>query len=197
MGKKESSLLKLIISLTLITCVAAVALSVVYMVTKKPIEQSQQSNKNNAITKVLPDFKGDTKDQKVLLEGDKDSVTLHVAYQNGKFYGAAVETYTDKAYSGTFSIMVGFDAKGNIVETEVIQANETPGLGDKIDKAKSDFPLQFKGKNPGEFNLKVKKDGGEVDAITAATISSRAFCDAIQRAYNSFLTIKENKNEQN
>ena len=57
--------------------------------------------------------------------------------------------------------------------------------------------MQFKGKNPKDFNLLVKKDGGEVDAITAATISSRAFCDAIQRASNAFLKIKENGNEQN
>ncbi len=195
MGKKESSLFQLIISLTLITFVAAAALSVVYVLTKTPIEQSQQKKKNDAIAKVLPNFNGEIKEQKVLLEGDKDSVTLYVAYESNVLYGVAIETYTDKAFSGTFSIMVGFDADGNIIGTEVIQANETPGLGDKIDKNKSDFPLQFKGKNPKNFNLKVKKDGGDVDAITAATISSRAFADAIQRAYHSFLKLKEN--EQN
>jgi electron transport complex protein RnfG len=55
-----------------------------------------------------------------------------------------------------------------------------------MDIAKSDFPAQFMGKNPADFKLKVTKDGGDVDAITAATISSRAFCDAVERAYVTF-----------
>ncbi len=197
MGKKESSLTQLVLSLTLLTCIAAIALSVVYIVTKDPIANSQLQKKNNAIAQVLPNFKGEIKEQKILVEGDADSVTVYAAYQNDTLYGAAVETYTNKAFSGSFSIMVGLDYQGNILETQVLQANETPGLGDKIDKKKSDFPNQFVGKNPASFQLKVKKDGGEVDAITAATISSRAFCDATQRAFNAFLIIKGNKNEQN
>ena len=197
MGKKESTLLQLIVSLTLFTCVAAAALSLVYLITKDPIAKSQQEKKKNAIMQVLPGFKGETKETKVLVDGDKDSVSVYLAYQNNTLFGAAVETYTNKAFDGTFCIMVGFDAEGNILETQVLQANETPGLGDKIDKKKSDFPLQFIGKNPSSYQLKVKKDGGDVDAITAATISSRAFCDATQRAFNAFLKIKNTKNEQN
>ena len=76
--------------------------------------------------------------------------------------------------------------EGNILGNEVLEMGETPGLGDKIDKTKSDFSRKFISKNPADFKLKVKKDGGDVDAITAATISSRAFCDAVQRAYNGF-----------
>lgn len=71
--------------------------------------------------------------------------------------------------------------------------NETPGLGDKIDKSKSSFPEQFVGKNPGQSSIQVKNDGGDIDAITAATISSRAFCDAVNRAYTAFLKAKEVK----
>ncbi len=195
MGKKESSLLQLILSLTIITCIAAIALSIVYLITKEPIENSQQKKKNDAIAQVLPDFKGETKEQKILIEGDKDSVAVYVAYQDNTLYGAAVETYTDLAFSGRFSIMVGFDNEGNIIETQVLQANETPGLGDKIDKEKDDFPNQFIGKNPTQLAVKLKKDGGEIDAITAATISSHAFCDAVQRASNAFLIIKQNQDE--
>ena len=55
-----------------------------------------------------------------------------------------------------------------------------------MDKKKSDFPDQFMGKNPAEYALEVKKDGGDVDAITAATISSRAFCDAVERACETY-----------
>ena len=70
--------------------------------------------------------------------------------------------------------------------------SETPGLGDKMKKSKSNFSEQFIGKDPANFKLKVKKDGGDVDAITAATISSRAFCDALQRAYDTY---KENQDK--
>jgi electron transport complex protein RnfG len=87
--------------------------------------------------------------------------------------------------------MVGFDKEGNILNTEVLGHNETPGWGDKIDKKKDKFSLQFVGKNPNTNVLTVKKDGGEVDAITAATISSRAFCNSVNNAYKAFqLAIK-------
>ena len=84
--------------------------------------------------------------------------------------------------------MVGLLPDGTIYDTAVLTHKETPGLGDKMDKNKSKFSGQFKRKNPSTFSLKVKKDGGAVDAITAATISSRAFCDAIQRAYKAFMS---------
>ncbi len=83
--------------------------------------------------------------------------------------------------------MVGFSPKGILINTVVLEHKETPGLGDKMDVAKSDFPIQFQGKDLAEWNMTVKKDGGDVDAITAATISSRAFCDAVQRAYDTFI----------
>lgn len=189
MAKKESSFLKLVLSLTLITVVAAVSLAAVFTVTKEPIEKSKIEKKNNAIKLVLPGFdskNGTIVEKKVLLEGETDSLTLYIASMNNTFYGAAIETYTKKAFSGRFDIMIGFDKNGLVLGTEVLKANETPGLGDKIDKKKDVFSLQFNGKNPTNMNLKVKKDGGDVDAITAATISSRAFCDAIDRANKAF-----------
>lgn len=195
MAKKESNLLQLILSLTLIAIVAGIALAAVYSVTKEPIEKVQIEKKNNAIQQVLPNFSGEIKEISMMPDEGKDPIILYMAYENGELFGAAVETYTDMAFSGRFSIMVGFAADGTITGTEVLQMGETPGLGDKIDKSKSDFPLQYNGKDPATFNLKVKKDGGEVDAITAATISSRAFSDAVQRAYNTFIKAKEANHE--
>lgn len=194
MAKKESTLLQLILSLTLIAIVAAVALAAVYTVTKEPIEASQNSKKNDAIQLVLPDFDGKVQDMEMAAAEGEQPVLLHMAYdKKGDLYGAAVETYTNIAYSGSFTIMVGFDAEGTITGTEVLLMNETPGLGDKIDKSKSSFPEQFVGKNPGQSSIQVKNDGGDIDAITAATISSRAFCDAVNRAYTAFLKAKEVK----
>ena len=199
MAKKESTLLQLILSLTVIAVVAGIALAGVYSITKEPIEKVQLEKKNQAIAKVLPDFNfesGEIKEISRMPEDGKDQIILNMAYIDGELFGAAVETYTDIAYSGRFTIMVGFDATGNITGTEVLQMAETPGLGDKIDKSKdSKFSPQFVGKNPEIFKLKVKKDGGDVDAITAATISSRAFCDAIERAYKTFIKAKEENHE--
>lgn len=196
MAKKESTLLQLVLSLTLITLIAGVALASVYSITKEPITKSKEDKKNKAIAAVLTGFDAEKGTQKVvryLREGDTDSLTLYLAFIDDNLFGAAVETYTDKAFSGKFSIMVGFDANGKILGTSVLSHTETPGLGDKINKEKDPkFSTQFVGFEPEKQKLQVTKDGGDVVAITAATISSRAFCDAIDRAYAAFLAVKNN-----
>ncbi len=196
MAKKEPTLLQLILSLTLIAVIAGIALAGVYSITEEPIKKVQIEKKNKAIAQVLPGFEGDIKEVSRMPKSGKDSVKLYMAYNGDELFGAAVETYTDLAFSGRFTIMVGFNAEGDIVGTEVLQMAETPGLGDKIDKNKDpNFSSQFSGKNPLSFKLKVKKDGGDADAITAATISSRAFCDAVERAYTTFIDAKEENYE--
>ena len=195
MAKKESTLLQLVLTLTLIAVMAGVALAAVYTVTKNPIELAQQQKKNEAISKVLPGFQGELKECVCTVEGDKDPVMVRMAYQDGQCCGAAVETYTNKAFSGRFDIMVGLDAEGKVLGTAVLKHSETPGLGAKITDAESHFIQQFVGMSPAENQLKVKKDGGEVDAITAATISSRAFCDAVNRAVAAFNQVKEDNHE--
>ena len=191
MSGKESSLWKMCLVLTVISVAAAAGLAAVYSLTKDPIEASQNKKRTEAINQVLPGFSGTTETVKVCLPEDKDSVTLNMAYVDGELFGAAVETYTLKGFGGAFSIMVGFDKDGNILGTAVLNASETPGLGDKINADKSDFSKQFEGKNPWDFMLKVNKDGGDVTPITAAKISSRAYCDAVQRAYDSFVLAKK------
>jgi electron transport complex, RnfABCDGE type, G subunit len=194
--KKEASLLRLVVVLTSIALVAGLALTGVYALTKERIDNAQKAKKEQALNLVLPDFKGTLIDTTVVPEGEKEGVLVHLATQeDGTLYGAAIETYTKKAFDGRFDLMVGFAADGSIINTEVIDASETPGLGDKINKTKSDFAKQFNGQDPATYKLSVKKDGGDVDAITAATISSRAYCDAVQRAYNVFMKIKEECHE--
>lgn len=203
MKKKESSLLKLVLSLTLISVFAAAALAAVYSITKVPIENTIVAKKNNAIHLVLPGFdnqKGTIITKRVLIEGDTDqadSVTVYIAEIDNVFFGAAVETFTNEAFNGRFDIMVGVAKDGTILGTEVLKHGETPGLGDKINKSKSDFSKQFEGKNLFNIKLSVKKDGGDVDAITAATISSKAFCNAMDRANKAFLIIKESYDSNN
>lgn len=134
---------------------------------------------------VIPEFET-ISDTLLMPEDGKDSIRIHRLLKGTETSGVAVETYTDKAFSGRFTLMVGFQPDGAISNIEVLEHKETPGLGTKM--ALPAFKDQFKGIKiadlPGE-KLKVKKDGGSVDAITAATISSRAFCDAVNRAYST------------
>jgi len=192
---KNDSIWRLVIVLTCISLLAALALTGVYALTKGPIEQGQKEKKEKALQAVLPDYEGTVRDT-VSVDADNEEIPVHLAIgKDGELCGAGIETYTKKAFAGRFDLMVGFDADGSIVNTEVLKAGETPGLGDKINKDKSDFALQFNHQNPAEFQLVVKKDGGDVDAITAATISSRAYCDAVQRAYDIFMKVKEDYHE--
>jgi len=182
MAKRESTFKNMTIALFVITAVAGLAMAAVYNVTKEPIAISQQAKINEAIKQVIPEF--DVISDTILMPSDgKDSITIHRLLKGGQPSGFAIETYTDKAFSGRFSLMVGFQTDGSISNIEVLEHKETPGLGNKI--AIPTFKNQFKGLKISDLEggkLKVKKDGGTVDAITAATISSRAFCDAVNRA---------------
>lgn len=185
MAKKESTFKNMTIALFVITAVAGLFMAAVYSVTKEPIAISQKAKINNAIKMVIPEFET-ISDTLLMPEDGKDSIRIHRLLKGTETSGVAIETYTDKAFSGRFTLMVGFEPDGSISNIEVLEHKETPGLGTKM--ALPAFKDQFKGVKiadlPGE-KLKVKKDGGSVDAITAATISSRAFCDAVNRAYTT------------
>ncbi len=183
MAKRESTFKNMALALAVITAVAGAALAMVYSVTAEPIKASQIAKTNNAIKMVIPEFET-ISDTVVMPAEGKDSIRIHRLLKGTENSGIAVETYTDKGFSGRFSLMVGFAPDGSISNIEVLEHKETPGLGTKM--ALPAFKDQFKGLKIADIQgeaLKVKKDGGTVDAITAATISSRAFCDAVNRAY--------------
>lgn len=186
MKKLESTLLNMVLSLFLISAVMAGALAIVYALTKDPIAQTDIKTINDAVKQVVPAFDNDPNAEayKVAVEGTEDSLVFYPASQGGQLVGTAVSTFTDKGFSGHFTLMIGFLPDGTINNTKVLSHKETPGLGSKMIDAK--FHDQFNGKNPESMKLQVKKDGGDVDAITAATISSRAYCDAIARAYTAY-----------
>lgn len=183
-SKKESSFINMVVTLFLVAGVAALALGGVYTVTKEPIAIAKQKKLEAAIKAVLPEFDEITTEKVAVNDGD--SLTFYYASNGGENIGVAIKTYTNEGFSGKIELMVGLLNDGSISNTAVLSHKETPGLGDKMDKSKSDFPIQFMGKNPVEYSLLVKKDGGDVDAITAATISSRAFCDAVERACDTY-----------
>ncbi len=190
----ESTLPNMIVSLTLIAMVMSALLTVVYLQTKGPIEDSSRKKEMEAIKQVSPSFDNDPTEESIQLEG----VTIYPGKKSDRYSGFAVKTFTEKGFGGHIELMVGFRTDGSIVNIKVLEHKETPGLGTKMTEKK--FINQFFDKNPRDFSLKVSKDGGKVDAITAATVTSRAFCDAMQRAadaLNKIIAADSMKTEQN
>ena len=192
---RVSSFKNMVITLTSICLVSSTLLALVYAFTKDPIAAAETAKKNSAIAEVVPEFDNAPVDEKFDIDLGGSSYAVYPAKKGDQPVGYAIESYTTKGFGGRIILMVGFDSEGKIINTSVVSHSETPGLGEKIQASKSDFSLQFREKNPAEFNMSVKQDGGDVDAITASTISSRAFCDAMQTAYKVFKAIKEAENE--
>lgn len=190
MAKKESSFFNMVSTLIVVTLVAAGLLGSVYALTKEPIRLAELKKKNDAIKEVVPEFNNVPSSEYVKLGVDGDSITLYTATMDSVLVGTAVETFTNSGFSGEIKLMVGFAPDGSIVDVAVIKHAETPGLGDKMEIGKSDFHVQFQGKHPDNFKLMVVKDRGDVNAITASTISSRAYCEAVQRAYDAYVTTR-------
>ena len=188
MAAKKDTLINMFVALFVICVVSGGVLGVVYNATKDPIAAAETAKKTEAIKNVLPEF-NELKETMVMSALEDVEIPFYLAYDaDNNFIGAAVETFTNKGFSGNISLMVGILADGTLKNISVLQHAETPGLGSKM--TEPTFKDQFNGKKADSFNIKVKKDGGDVDAITAATISSRAFCDAVNRA---LLTFENNK----
>lgn len=186
-SKKESTFVSMLLTLFIVTFVASAALGYLYELTKGPIAASKLAKQNTAIMQVVPEFDNEPGEESYTMDVDGGTLEFFPAKRNGELVGTAVSTFTNSGFSGNFKIMVGFLPDGTIHNISVLEHKETPGLGDKMQKSKSNWSVQFNGKNPANFQLKVTKDGGDVDAITASTISSRAFCDAVQRAYDAYM----------
>ncbi len=188
---KESNFKNMTLCMFVICFAASALLSVVYVITKDPIEQANIAKTNSSIAIVVPEFDNRPSEEMFTVNVAGKEVNVYPAVKDGKTVGYAIESSSNKGFGGKMTIMVGFSEDGKIYNTSVISHAETPGLGDKIDKKKSGFSLQFNGMDPATADISVKKDGGEIDAITASTISSRAFCDAVLNAYAAFKEIKK------
>ena len=191
MAKLQSSFKNMLLSLTLIALVAAAALAGVYMLTKEPIATEMVKKQQEAIKEVLPEVEGDIR---IAEAEESNGVTLYKAYVGEEWIGTAVEASTEgnqnMPFGGTFRLMVGFDQVGNIVNYVVLEQAETPGLGAKMDKWFCDSSKPSRSiinRNPSDETFIIQKAGeskGGVDAITASTITSRAFLEVVAKAYN-------------
>lgn len=207
MKRLTSSLKNMVLSLTLIALVAAALLALINSVTQEPIKAIKEKNQSDGIKSVL---RIDAAEEVSVKETDVDGYTLFaVTRADGSYAGTAVRS-TDKAgFGGDIVVLVGFANDGEILGYQVMEHAETPGLGARAgewfrtvsassEKKVGGFSKAFFGNpdpagnhnivgmNPVASKLSVSKDGGDVDAITASTITSRAFLRAVQNAYNIF-----------
>lgn len=186
MGKKlESNFTNMVVVLFAVTLIASSSVGYVHSLTEGPIEAVKQAKQVNAIRQVIPgEFDNDPRaDAWKMQTKDGGELEFFPARKNGELVGTAVKTYTNKGFGGQVWLMVGFTPDGTISSYSVLEHKETVGLGSKMTVwFTKDGKGCVIGKRPGTQGLKVTKDGGDVDAISAATISSRAFLDAVNRA---------------
>ncbi len=186
MEKLDSSFKNMLLSLVTICVVAAAALAGIYSLTEGQIKKQQIEKQQQAILKVLPDGAEIAEPETV------DGLTVYRATLNGEPAGAAIEV-SEMGFGGEQKIIVGFDQEGKIFNYEVLAHQETPGLGDKIvfwfKNAEKPGQNIIGRQATGKFEVSKDKPAepeNSVDAITAATISSRAFLKAINKAYAAF-----------
>ena len=172
------NMLKLLLPLTAISAVCAAVLAVVDSFTRLPIANIATLKANRAAQAVMP---AGVKALVARPDPADTNVVLFVGYADDtrtKVLGYAVPGTSPNGYAGDIRLMAGLTADRAVITYRVLSANETPGLGAKLGDAA--FAAQFAGKPAAA--LKVKKDGGAIDALTGATITSRAVCEALADA---------------
>lgn len=192
MGKQESGL-KVILVLVLIAMFSAILLAYVNQVTREPIAANKKAETQKAIKIVLAGLKGISYPENPTdIQIDNSGASYFEAkFDNGKTAGYAVIVKGPGGFSNDFDMMVGLDSSGKIIDTYVLDHKETPGLGDGM--LKEPFKNQFRGRQLDDTIWKVKKDKGDIDAITAATITSRAFTKGVWRALQVYKTLREDQ----
>lgn len=187
----KSTLLNMTAVLFGITLVASAGVGAVNMITAEPIAKAEQAAKVAALNGVLPAFDETSSE---VLTIDEMPVTVYTATKGGAIAGYAVESMTKKGFGGAINMMVGFSPAGEVINVNVLKQTETPGLGTKMADKENVLLNSIQGqkledKKLVDGKLAVTKDGGDVDALTAATISSRAYVDAINRAWMAYKSV--------
>ncbi len=199
----KSTLVNMVVVLFAITLIASAGVGAVKIITEEPIANAEVASAKALVEQVLPEgveiLPADT-----LLNTGGNVVYVNTAMKGDEVAGYAVATpsLTTDGFNGKVSLMVGFKPDGAIYNIRVLKQNETPGLGtnmavdgNKLYKSFFD-PKTGEGKYPANMNLAVTKDGGDVDALTAATISSRAYVNAVTCAYAAFLKVSGADNNE-
>jgi electron transport complex protein RnfG len=187
-------------AMIIFSLLASTALSISYFVTKTPIEESDARAKRIFLNQVIPSNLYDNNLVKDTISvepnpliGNKKNIDIYRAKKNNQVIAVIIETIAPDGYSGEIKTLVGIDQEDKILGVRVITHKETPGLGDYIEIEKSQWIKNFNLKSLDKMTEKewaVKKDGGDFDYISGATITPRA---VIKSTYKSLLYAKENK----
>ena len=180
----KSTLFNMVAVLFAVTLIASAGVGAVNMLTADAIAEAKALATIQAVKNVLPEFEK-TEDWEQTV--DDMPVKIYKALAADAVVGYAVESMTKNGFGGAIRLMVGFSTEGKILNVNVLEQKETPGLGTKMCDEGNVLFASIKDKNPAEMQFFVKKDGGDLDALTAATISSRAYYDAVERAHDAFL----------
>lgn len=190
MKKLESSITNMVLVLVGVALITGGILAYVNHITEEPIKLQASKTLADGIKAVMGGVQLTVAQDDTVRQTIKGKETVFVVHKavdsNKKDLGVAIESTTG-GFGGDLKVLVGFDTDGNILGYTILQHSETPGLGAKADKwFQKEGKGNIIGKNPNKDNLTVKKDGGDVDAITASTITSRAFLLAVNQAYNAY-----------
>lgn len=171
----KNSPFMMVVVLTVITAISALILASVYAGTKDRIAEEYRKDFLKGLRVVLPGFDNEPdRDFKEM----KDK-RIYIGKKEGKILGYAVRAVSPKGYSGDIAVLVGVDPKGKILGIEILKHAETPGLGNKIEFP--EWKALFVGLDKNS-NIAVKKDGGNIDEFSGATVSPRAVCEAVNLA---------------
>jgi electron transport complex protein RnfG len=187
------------LTLAIFACASTGLVAVTHYLTKDQIKLQEQAQLLSVLNQVIPHEKHDNElfSSCTLIEsealGSKQAMPAYIATINGKPSAIAIEAIAPDGYNGAIKVIVGLDIDGTVLGTRVLSHQETPGLGDKIDLRVTDWITSFTGKQVTEANQdkwKVRKDGGDFDQFTGATITPRAVVKAVK---NAVVFVNENQ----
>lgn len=191
MKKMKSSLTNMVLVLVGFALIIAALLAWVNHLTAAPIAAKADKTLVEGIKSVMGASNITVSANDTIRQMADNKEAVYVVHQtadsNGQPLGAAIES-TTMGFGGDLKVLVGFSPKGEILGYTILQHAETPGLGAKAQTwFQKDGKGNIIGRSPAEGELRVNKDGGEIDAITASTITTRAFLNAVNRAYDAYM----------
>ena len=184
--------------LALFALVTSLILATTNELTYERIEQSEREAAQRALLEIIPLERHDNDmlmdvqpvpEQFWVTLGLKKGGNIHIARDQGQPVAAIIPAVTPDGYSGAISMIIGVNFNGSVAGVRVVDHRETPGLGDKVDLKKSDWILSFNGKslvNPQASGWTVKKEGGDYDQFTGATITPRAVVKQVLKTLQYF-----------
>lgn len=190
MEKLKSNLPNMVGVLTTVAVLCGGILAYVNALTEEPRTEAANKALSDGIEQVMGGKCNVEKPDTIKRNVDGKELT-YIAYKTNK--GTAIQSTDPNGFGGNLTVLVGFNDGGDILGYTILETTETPGLGAKADKwfqspanGGASEKSSIIGKNPGTTNMTVSKDGGDIDAITASTITSRSFLRAVQQAYNTY-----------